>query len=71
MQFKLDVYFPKEGRYLKLEDVSPVVKTLAREQFDDFVKRVRLFVHPRLRVDLAAIPRLSELVSAAIDRADG
>ncbi len=71
VQFKLDVYFPKERRFLKLEDVSPVVKTLAREQFDDFVKRVRLFVHPRLRADLAAIPRLSELVSAAIDRADG
>ena len=25
-----------------------MVRTLAREQFDDYVKRVRIFVHPRL-----------------------
>ena len=71
VQFNVDVFFPKEHRYRTLGDVSPVVRTLAREQFDDYVKRVRMFVHPRLRADLAAIPRLSELVSAAIDRADG
>jgi hypothetical protein len=35
-----------------LGDVSPVVKTLAQSQFDDYVKRVRLFVHPRLAEDL-------------------
>lgn len=30
-----------------LQEVSPVVRALAVEQFDDLVKRVRVFVHPR------------------------
>ncbi len=34
--------------YRPLGELSPVVRTLAEQQFDDYVKRVRLFVHPRL-----------------------
>jgi hypothetical protein len=37
----------------RLEDLSPVVRSLAREQFDDLVKRVRIFAHP----DVAAVVR--------------
>jgi hypothetical protein len=51
-----------------LGDVSPVVKTLAQQQFDDYVKRVRLFAHPRVAVDLAELPRLPELLGEAIDQ---
>jgi len=49
VEFKVDVFFPKEDCYRSLAEVSPVVKTLAHEQFDDYVKRVRLFVHPALK----------------------
>ena len=31
----------------------PVVSALAREQFDDYVKRVRIFINPR-KLHLAA-----------------
>ncbi len=48
IEFRVDVYFPKESRFRSLGDVSPVVKTLAHQQFDDYVKRVRIFVHPDL-----------------------
>src|SRR4029079_14752369 len=43
VEFDVDVYFSKERLYRRLGDVSPVVRTLAREQFDDYVKRVRVF----------------------------
>ena len=43
VEFNIDVYSPKDRRYRPLGDVSPVVQTLARRQFDDYVKRVRIF----------------------------
>lgn len=48
VQMNIDVYYAKQNSYQPLSQVSPVVRTLAREQFDDYVKRVRVFVHPRL-----------------------
>jgi uncharacterized protein len=52
VQFQVEIFFPKEPCYRPLGDVSPVVSTLARKQFDDYVKRVRIFVHPRLAEEL-------------------
>ncbi len=52
VEFTIDVYSPKEDVYRSLEEVSPVVHTLARTQFDDYVKRVRIFAHPRIVDDL-------------------
>lgn len=48
IEFAVDIYFPKEDVYRPLQAVSPVVEALARRQFDDYVKRVRVFAHPRL-----------------------
>jgi HD superfamily phosphohydrolase len=48
VQFDVDVFSPRENSFTKLGVVSPVVKTLASRQFDNFVKRIRLFVHPRI-----------------------
>ena len=45
----MDILFPREGVSRKLSTVSPVTETLAERQFDDCVKRVRVFCHPRLR----------------------
>ena len=47
VQFKVAI---SDGRDFRgLEEVSPVVRALAQRQFDDFVKKVRVFVHPRLQ----------------------
>jgi hypothetical protein len=49
IEFSVDVFFPKTGEYRPLRGVSPVVEALARTQFDDYVKRVRIFVAPEVR----------------------
>jgi HD superfamily phosphohydrolase len=69
VEFQIEVHFAKEGYYRQLGDVSPVVKTLAREQFDDYVKRVRVFAHARIAGDLRALKTLPELVALAIEQA--
>jgi HD superfamily phosphohydrolase len=68
VQFNIEVYYPKEKTYRKLGDVSPVVHALARQQFDDFVKRVRIFAHPRIVEDLRGLKNLNELLEQAMDR---
>jgi HD superfamily phosphohydrolase len=68
VEFQVDIFFPKERRYRPLSEVSPVVRSLTTGQFDDYVKRVRIFVHPSLAADLRAVPDLSELISEAIAR---
>ena len=68
IEFNVDIYFPKEHRYRPLAEVSPVVQTLTTGQFDDYVKRVRIFVHARLADDLRRLPNLSDLVVQAISR---
>lgn len=56
VEFHVEVYYPKEDAYRPLAEVSPAVHALATRQFDDFVKRVRIFVHPRLAAPLAGVP---------------
>lgn len=69
VEFRVDIFYPKEGLYRPLEAVSPVTEALARRQFDDAVKRVRVFVHPRLRKAVDALPGLNDLVAAAASEA--
>ena len=52
----------------RLEDLSPVVRSLAREQFDDLVKRVRIFAHPDVA---AAIRGCADLEALALEAAQG
>jgi HD superfamily phosphohydrolase len=70
IQFNVDVYYPKERAYRRLSDVSPVCRALAVEQFDDHVKRVRLFAHPRIADDLRRLPKLHDLIDEAIRAMD-
>jgi hypothetical protein len=65
-EFNVEIYFPKERRYRPLAEVSPIVQTLTTGQFDDYVKRVRLLVHPRLAEPLRRAPNLLELVAEAV-----
>ena len=68
VEFDVDVYYPKQDRYRRLDEVSPVVRALAQEQFDDYVKRVRIFAPPETAADLRNRSDLADLVSQAIDR---
>jgi hypothetical protein len=66
VQFNVEVYSAKQDCHRPLGEVSPVVRTLAQEQFDDYVKRVRVFVHPRLVEQLKTID-VNDMVAKAID----
>ena len=66
VEFDIEVYFSKENCYRRLGDVSPVVKTLAQEQFDDYVKRVRIFAHPRLAEDLRSLDCLPDFLAESV-----
>jgi hypothetical protein len=68
VEFRVDVCFPKESCYRSLEEVSPVVQTLARRQFDDYVKRVRVFIHPRLASLVGRDVACDQLLSEAIQQ---
>ncbi|HTU25077.1 MAG TPA: HD domain-containing protein [Pirellulales bacterium] len=70
VEFSIEVYSPKSRRYRALGEVSPVVQTLARRQFDDYVKRVRIFAAPRIAADLRSLEELPGLLAAAIDRTE-
>ena len=70
VQFQIEIYFRKEAVYRPLGDVSPVVQALAREQFDDYVKRVRVFGHPRVADDLKEFRGWNEVLSETLERMD-
>jgi hypothetical protein len=65
IEFRVNIYFPKEKCYRALHDVSPVVRTLAWDQFDDYVKRVRVFVAAAHLPQLTQLSNLSELLAEA------
>lgn len=67
IEFSIEVYFPKEDRYRPLREVSPVVDALARTQFDDYVKRVRIFVDRDLRAAWPDAEAWTDLLAAELD----
>ena len=70
VEFKVDIYFPKEDVYRPLETVSPVVQALAKTQFDDYVKRVRIFIDPDLHDRVSGQPWLIDCLKRAITAAE-
>jgi HD superfamily phosphohydrolase len=52
VEFKVDIYSQTEGRFRPLRDVSPIVNSMAQTQFDDCVKKVRVFAAPQIRESL-------------------
>lgn len=68
VEFNIEIYFPKEDVYRPLSQVSPVVASLAKTQFDDYVKRVRLFADREVAIKLAEIPDLPDHLQTALDR---
>ena len=65
VQFQVEVFFAREGCYRQLKDVSPVVETLAQQQFDDYVKRVRVFAHPTIAKEIDAKGNFNEILQAS------
>ena len=66
VEFNVQIHFPKEKCFRPLGEVSPVVHTLATKQFDDYVKRVRIFVHPRIAEELRELSPLDELLAETL-----
>ena len=67
VEFKIDVFYPEENVYRPLATVSPVVRALAQEQFDDYVKRVRVFAAPEVASTLRLIPDFNARFARAVD----
>ncbi len=70
IEFHVDVFFSKESRYRPLAEISPVVKTLATHQFDDYVKRVRVYLSPRVRTIMKERTDITEPLLRAIENTD-
>lgn len=62
VEFRVDIFDAAARDYRPLATVSPVIEALAKRQFDDAVKRVRVFVHPRLRPAVSEISDLADSV---------
>lgn len=67
VEFKIDVFYPEERVYRPLATVSPVVRALAQEQFDDYVKRVRVFAAPEVAPTLRLLPDFNARFARAVD----
>ncbi len=66
VEFHVEVFFPKENVFRTLAEVSPAVHTLATRQFDDYVKRVRIFVHPAVAPELAKVGSIEALMDETL-----
>jgi HD superfamily phosphohydrolase len=71
VEFAVDIYFPQRDEYRPLRAVSPVVEALARTQFDEYVKRVRVFVAPHLAGSVSQLQRFDEELQAAVAESSG
>ena len=49
VEFRVDVWFRSTNEYRPLREVSPIVDAMAKTQFDDCVKKVRIFVSREIR----------------------
>jgi HD superfamily phosphohydrolase len=68
VEFQIEIFFRKEGAYRPLGEVSPVVQSLAKQQFDDYVKRVRVFGHPRVAAELKDFANLQAALVETLER---
>lgn len=69
VEFRVDVWFRSTNEYRPLREVSPIVDSMAKTQFDDCVKRVRIFTAPHVRAALPTDFSMDELISSQIARA--
>jgi HD superfamily phosphohydrolase len=70
VEFRLTVREPRDGviscfSWRRFEELSPVVRSLAHEQFDDIVKRVRFFAPAEIASAIAGCQGLEEMILEA------
>lgn len=70
IEFRVPIFFPREGVYRPLSEVSPVVESLGKRQFDDCVKRVRVFTRPRVARQLADSTVIESALREAIQKVE-
>lgn len=63
VEFRVDIFSETDRRFRPLREVSPIVDAMARTQFDDCVKKVRIFGSLELR---NAVGKSSQLVNDAV-----
>lgn len=66
VEFKIDVYFSDERVYRPLAQVSPIVEAMSRTQFDDCVKRVRIFAAPHVHTAIHNIENIADLIQEVV-----
>lgn len=64
VQFEIEIRDMKRQTSRPLAELSPMVQSLARVQFDDYVKQVRVFLHPRLTALAEDVPSEPVLLEA-------
>ncbi|HMO13981.1 MAG TPA: HD domain-containing protein [Pirellulaceae bacterium] len=67
VQFNIQVRDSRDFSFRPLADLSPVVRVLATHQFDDYVKRVRVFIEPTCDEVTALQPHLRKWLETAIE----
>lgn len=70
VQFEIEIRDVKRQASRPLAELSPMVQSLARVQFDDYVKQVRVFLHPRL-ASLSGQVQPEPILLEALERVDG
>lgn len=63
VQFNIDIFESRSKTWRSLGEVSPMIHTLAKKQFDDYVKRVRVFCKPELVAPLSGVDVESIMLS--------
>jgi hypothetical protein len=71
VEFNIEILFAKEGRYRAFGEVSPIVRTFENQRFDDYVKRVRVFVSPEIIESVRELRDIRSLVVRAIETQSG
>ncbi len=67
VEFRVDVWFRSSNEYRPLREVSPIVDAMAKTQFDDCVKKVRIFVSPEIRDSIPIGLSVDELVKDVLN----
>ena len=66
VEFRVDVWFRSSNEYRPLREVSPIVDAMAKTQFDDCVKKVRIFAAPNVRDLIPEDLKMEELIQSQI-----
>ena len=67
VEFKVDIYYPKEDVYRPLRAVSPIINAMSGTEFDHYVKRVRVFAKPSISQSLVELDEFAKHLSTAAE----